>query len=163
MVLVNLAVDAVRLDAGDMGVVHVAYALRHKLHSLILYGVALSVGSNLLHLARVFAQFLVMLLVGRTSALLITRQQTVNHRVRIAADRRCEVRVIVERQTEVTRVVDGVFSLHHRTQRHRLNEVLLTLALTCVHKSVQRTCHRTLRAVRLHLISELHHKLAQRL
>ena len=163
MVLVNLAVDAVRLDARDVRIVDIADALRHKLHSLVLYRVALGIGCNLLHLRRVFAQLLVVFLVGRASTLLIACDETVHHGVGIATDGRREVSVVVERQTEVSDVVDGVLSLHHGTQSHGLYEILLALALTSRHKRVERLRQCALSAVGLHLISELHHKLAQRL
>ena len=50
VVLVYLALYSVRLNARDVGIVDIADALRHKLHSLVLYRVALGIGCNLLHL-----------------------------------------------------------------------------------------------------------------
>ena len=146
-----------------MRVVNVAHTFRHKLHSLILYRVALGVGSNLLHLRRVLAKLLVVLLVGRASALLVACDESVNHRVGIAADRRCEVSVVVERQSEVTDIVYRILRLHHGAQRHGLYEVLLALTLARRHERVERLGECALRAVGLHLVAELHHELAQRL
>ena len=109
-----------------------------------------------------FAQLFVVFLVGRTSTLLIAGDESVHHSVGIAAYGRCEVSVVVECQSEVSDVVDGVLSLHHGTQSHGLYEVLLALALTSRHKRVERLSQCALRSVGLHLVSELHYKLAQR-
>ena len=49
VVLVYLTVDAVRLDARDVGVVLVAYLILHELHHLVLDRVALSLLGHLLH------------------------------------------------------------------------------------------------------------------
>ena len=49
VVLVYLTVDAVRLDARDVGVVLVAYLVLHELHHLVLDAVALGLLGHLLH------------------------------------------------------------------------------------------------------------------
>lgn len=71
VVLVNLAVDSVALDAADVGVEDLSQLVGHELHHLIFYGVALGVLGNLLHLAAVLTEFLIVVLVGRAAALLI--------------------------------------------------------------------------------------------
>ena len=71
VVLVYLAVNAVRRYAADVGRLFVAYLVGHKLHHLIFYRVALGVLCYLLHVARVFAQLLIILLVGTASTVLI--------------------------------------------------------------------------------------------
>ena len=161
VVLVNLAVDAVGLDARDMRLVHIANSFGHKLHSLILYRVALGIGSYLLHFRRVLAQLLVVLLVGRASTLLVASDKTMHHSVGITSDWRSEVGVVVECQAEVSDVVDGVFRLHHGSERNSLNEVLLALALAVGHKVVERTGESALCAVGLHLVAKLHNKLSE--
>ena len=163
VVLVDLAVDAERLYAGDVGIKLLAEVVAHKLYHLIFYRVALSVGCHLLHVAAVFTQLLIVVLVGRPSSLLIARDESVHHGVGVTAYGRCEVGVIVERQTEVADVVNAVFCFHHGPQRHELYDVALGFALTRVHELVQRACRGSLCALRLHLVAELDHKLAQRL
>ena len=163
VVLVYLAVDTIRLDAADVGVVLVACLVGHELHHLILDAVALSLLCRLLHVRAMFAQLLVLLLIGRAPAVLILRQQAVHHRVGIAADGRRKVGVIFEGQTIVPDVVGRILRLHHSAQGNGLDEFLLLLALTVVHQRIQRTRDGSLRAGGLHLVAELDHKLTQRL
>ena len=137
VVLVNLAVDAIRLDAGDVGVVLVAYLVGHELHHLVLDAVALSLLGGLFHVGAVLAEFFVLLLICRASAIQVFRQQTVHHRVGIAADGRREVRIVLECQTVVTDVVRRVLGFHHGAQGNGLDEFLLLLTLAAVHQCIQ--------------------------
>ena len=139
MVLVNLRIDAEALDAGDVCIVAFTDVIAHELHHLVLDGIAFRILCNEFHVRAMLAQLLIMLLVGRPSALLITGYQAVDHRVGIAADRRGEVGVIVKGQPEVSDVVRGVLRFHHRTERDHLYHFRLTLALYLVHQLVQRT------------------------
>ena len=70
-----------------MGIVSLTYLIFHELHHLILDRVAFCLLSRYLHVGTMLTKFLVLLLVGRTSAFLVFSQQAVNHRVRITADR----------------------------------------------------------------------------
>ena len=161
VVLVDFAVDAIRLNAADVRLVDVAYLVGHEFHHLVFDGVALGVGSGLLHIARVLAQFLVMLLVGAAPALLVTGEQAVNHRVGVAADGTGEVGVVVEGQSVVPDVVHAVARLHHRPQRHRLDEVLLARALAGGHECVEASRDGALGARRLEFVAKLGDDLAQ--
>ena len=110
-----------------------------------------------------FTQLLIVLLVGRPSALLIAGEQSVYHSVGIAADRTCEVGVVIESQSVVSDVMDAVFRFHHSSERHGLYHLLFLLAFTFVEQRVEALGYGTLRAVGLHLISEFHHKLPESL
>ena len=54
-----------------------------------------------------------------------------------------------------------VLGLHHRPERHGLDELLLLLACTAVEQCIEALGDGSLGASRLHLISEFHHKLTQ--
>ena len=95
--------------------------------------------------------------------MLVTGEQTVHHRVGIAADGRCEVGVIVEAEAEVSDVVRRVFGLHHGTQGHALYQLALALAIHVVHQLVDALDHRLARAVGLHLQAEVDDELSERL
>ena len=144
-----------------MGIKHLAQLVAHKLHSLIFDGVTLGVRGYHLHVRRVLAQFLIVLLVCRRRSLSIARQQTVHHSVGIAAYRRCKVSVVVECQTEVTYVVHGILSLHHRSESHHLDEFLLAFAVTFVHKVIERASRLALCTGGLHAIAKLHDEVLQ--
>ena len=161
VVLIYLRVDAVGSEARDMRIVCMAYLVGHKLHHLILYRVALRILRYLLHLAAVLTILLILLLVGRASTLLIPRQQSVNHQVRIAAYGRGEVRIVVESQAVVSDVVYTILRLHHRLECHHLYRILLTRAPGLVHQRIQAAGDGALGAAGLHLIAKLDHKLPQ--
>ena len=71
--------------------------------------------------------------------------------------------VILEGQSEVTDIVHAVLSLHHGSEGHGLNGLLLALALGLVHEFVERAGDGALRAVGLHLVAELHGEGSERL
>ena len=146
MVLVNLGVDAIAGDARDVCVKLLTYELTHILHHLVFYGVALSIGGNLLHVRGVLTQFLIVVLVGRACALGVACKQTVHHGVGIAAYRRCEVSVVVKGQSEVSYVMCRVLRLHHSLQRHHLYGVLLGPARHLVHQGIDGASRGSLRA-----------------
>ena len=163
VVLVDLSIDAIRRDARDVGIVLVADLVAHKLHHLVFDGVALCVLCQLFHVGAVLAEVFVVLLIGGASSLLIFREQPMNHRIGITADRRGEMCVIVEAEAEVPDVVRRVFGLHHGTERDALHDLSLTLPVDVVHELVDTLDHRLACAVGLHLQAERHDKLTQRL
>ena len=110
VVLVNLTIDALRLDATDVRRIDIADLVGHELHHLVLDGVALGIGGYLLHVAGVLAQLLVMVLVGTAPSLLVTGEQPVDHRVGIAADGAGEMGIVVEGQTIVADIVNTVLT-----------------------------------------------------
>ena len=87
MVLVDFAIDAIRLDAADVCIVLITNLVGHEFHHLILDAVALGLLGGLFHIGAVFAQLLVFLLIGRTTTVLVFRQQAMHHRVRITTNR----------------------------------------------------------------------------
>ena len=161
VVLIDLAVDTVARHATDVSIVDIANLVAHKLHHFIFYGVAFSILRYLFHVRAVFAEILIVLLVGRAAALLVFSKQTVYHRVRITADRRCEVSVVVEAQAEVTDVMCGVLCFHHCAQCHTLHKFALALALHVVHKFVDTLYHSLTCTIGLDLQAERDDKLAQ--
>ena len=163
VVLVDLAIKSIGLNARDVSVELQAYLVSHELHHLIFYRLTLSVLSRLLHCTRMFAQLLVVVLVHRASTLLIAGEQSVYHGVGVTAYRRCEVSVVVESQTIVPNVVSRIFGFHHGTQGKHLHKFLLALSLHVVHKLVEILAYSTTCAARLHLIAERHKSCAQRL
>ena len=64
VVLVDLAVDAVGGDAGDVGIVDIADFIAHKFYHLVLDGVALGVLGYLLHVGGVLAELFVLLTIA---------------------------------------------------------------------------------------------------
>ena len=161
VVLIYLAIDAIRLYAADVGIVNLTYLVAHKLYHLVFDAVAFSILSHLLHVGTVFAQFFVLLAVGRASAFLITGKQAVDHCVGIATDRRREVGIVFECQSEVSDVVSGVFRFHHGFQRHHLNKFCFVGTFTLADEGIHGPCCGILIACRLHAIAELHDELAQ--
>ena len=69
--------------------------------------------------------------------------------------------VVVEGQTVVPDVMGRVLRLHHGTQGHGLDELLLALAGGLVHEGVQRARDGALRAGGLQLVAEGRNDLAQ--
>ena len=86
MGLVDLGIDTIRGEAGDMSIVGVSDLICHKLYHLILDRVALSILGYLFHIRAVLAELLIFILIGRTGTILIFRQQTVNHHIWITTD-----------------------------------------------------------------------------
>src|SRR3712207_6047273 len=136
--------------------------LSHEFHHLILNGIALGILCSLLHVRAMFAQFLVLLLVGTAATLGISGEQAVHQRVGIAAYRTRKVGVIVECKPKVANVVHAVTRLHHSPQSHGLYEFLLWAVGCFVHKLIDTLGNGTACALRLYLIAELHHVFAQR-
>ena len=101
-----------------------------------------------------FAQLLVVILIGATCPILIAGEQAVHHRIGITTDRRGEVGVVVEGQTIVTYVMRRVLSLHHSPQGECLHQLLLTFALSILHQLVEVLRDGTLGAAGLHLITK---------
>ena len=104
-----------------------------------------------------------MLLVGRSSTVLILREQAMHHRVGITADRRREMGIIIEAEAEVTDVMRGILSLHHGTERHTLHNLCLALSVNVVHELIDTLDHCLTRAVGLHLQAKGRDELPQRL
>ena len=127
VVLVNLGVDAVFGHSANLCVKLLANLVGHKLNLLVLDAGALGVGCDELHVAAVLAQGFVFALARALCSLGVAGEQAVNHEVGIAADRRCEVRVVLERQSVVADVDGAVLRLHHGTERHVLDELLYAL------------------------------------
>ena len=86
LVLVQLDVEAPLRDTGDYAVEYLSQALRHKLYLLVLDAGTFGIGCNLLHVAGVVAEVLVLLLRNTASAIQIFGQQAVHHHVRETAD-----------------------------------------------------------------------------
>ena len=161
VVLVDFAIDAVRLDARDVGIEHLADVLTHEFHHFVFDGLAFCLGCQLLHVAGVLALLFVIALVARLATLLVAGQQAVHHCVGIAAYGRREVGVVGEGQSEVSDVVDGILRLHHGAQGNGLDEFLLTLSCGRIHELVERARRLPGGAGGLQLVAEAHHKLAQ--
>ena len=161
VILIDFSVDAIAGDARDMGIELLAYLVAHEFHHLILDALALCLLCNLLHVAGVFAEFLVVVAVGGASSLLIAREEAVHHRVGIAAYRRGEMGVVVEGQSVVTDIVSGVFGFHHGAEGHHLDGILLAAAVTVVHQPVERLGDGSLSSCGLHAVAELGSKLSQ--
>ena len=161
VVLVNLAVDTVRLDAADVGIILQPYLVGHKLHHLHLDALALGIHGQLLHVAGVLAEFLIAVFVGTAATFLIAGEQTVHHGVGITPYGAGKVGVIVESQSVVAYVVHTVARLHHGPQGHGLYQVLLLGAGTLLHERVEALGEGSFGARRLELVAELDHKLAQ--
>ncbi len=68
-----------------------------------------------------------MLLVGTSAALCVLGESSGVPRIWITADRRGEVCVVFESQTEVANVMNGILCLHHSTEGYHLDEVVLGL------------------------------------
>ena len=60
-----------------------------------------------------------------------------DHSVGIAPDGRGEMSVIVEGEAIMSDIMNAVFCLHHRPQSHSLDEFLLFLSSTLIHKAVK--------------------------
>src|SRR5574344_1441718 len=84
-----------------------------------------------------------------------------HHRVGITTDGGGEMGVVIEGKSVVSDIVHTILSLHHGTQGDGLDEFLLLLALTFVHKCVETLGYCTFGVCSLFLISKLHHKAAQ--
>ena len=60
------------------------------------------------------------------------------HYIGIAAYRRCKVRVVIERQTIVTRPLGSVNRLRHRTDGQLCKHILLFFAFHILHQKIER-------------------------
>ena len=69
--------------------------------------------------------------------MLILGEKTMHHRVRITTDGGGEVGVVIEGKSVVSYIVHALLSLHHGTQGDGIDELLLLLALTFVHKGIE--------------------------
>ena len=127
LVFVDFHVDAIFRDAGDGAVVLLTQVVLQVFDLLVLDARALGLGSQLLHLAGMVAEVLVLRLHGAASALGIAGQKAVDHHVGIAADGRGEVGVEVESQAIVTDVDGAVLGFHHGAQSDGFHHVLLRL------------------------------------
>ena len=84
-----------------------------------------------------------------------------HHGVWISANRRCEVGVVFKRQTKVADVMNGIFRLHHGSQRHALNHLLFWASFCFVHQLVEASCRSSLCAVGLYSVAKLSDKLSE--
>ena len=104
---------------------------------LVLDGGAFRVGGYLLHAAAVFTEGFVFLFGhGAASLVQVLGEQTVYHHIRIAADGRGEMGIVIESQTIVPHVMHGVACLLHGADGDGFNQVLLLLALDVVQQVV---------------------------
>ena len=69
--------------------------------------------------------------------MLILGEKTMHHRVRITTDGGGEVGVVIEGKSVVSDIMHAVLCLHHGSQGYGLDELLLLLALTFVHKGIE--------------------------
>ena len=143
-VLRDFNVEAKLRHAADRSVKFLSEAVGHKFHLLVLDAGALGLRGQLLHGRGVFAEFFILVGVGRASAFGIAREESVDHRIGIATDGRGEVCVVLEHESVVADVVNGVAGLLHGAQGHHFDDCLFLLALHIAEHAVQ-----TLRNLRL--------------
>ena len=134
--VVELDEDAERRDARDDAIELLADELRHVLDllhvgrlALRLDGDALALGGPVRDVGERRAQLLLALARQRAAALERLAQQAVHDEVRIAADRRGEVRVVARGEAEVAETLRRVARLLHRAQRDGLDDARLRLSL----------------------------------
>ena len=112
-----------------MSIEHLPDVVTHKLHHLKLDTFPFCLCGKLFHIAGVLTLLFVIAFIAALSALFVACQQTMYHRVRVATDRTGEMGIVRERESEVSDIVNGVFSFHHGSQGNGLNQFLLTPAL----------------------------------
>ena len=152
--LVELHIESPFGHARDHAVVDLSEAVFHEFHLLIADRGALGVGGELLHVGIVAAFILELELVGASAALGIAGEQTMDHHVGIAADRRSEVGVIWHREAVVADIVGGIDSLGHRTDGEDREHVLLPFSLHVAEQTVDALVDLAARAVGGELIAE---------
>lgn len=121
----RLDVHAPVAHARDMAVEELADFILHELHHFVLDRGAFGFGGDHFPLRGVYAEFLEGVAVGRFASFEVAGQQPVDHHVRVAADRRGEMRVVGESEAVMTDVVGRVESLGHRTYGEVRNDVFL--------------------------------------
>ena len=89
------------------------------------------------------------------------RQQAVHHHVRVPADRRGEVRVVIEGQPVVSDIRSRISRFGHRPDRKCRNEVLLLFAVNVRHQLVDVLGERFADGIAFHLVAEAHDETAQ--
>ena len=114
-----------------------ADVLFHKFDHLVFDRRAFRLGGHDLAVRSACAEVFQFRFVGRLAAREVMRQQTVDHHVGVAADRRREVRVVGERQTVVSDVVGRVIGFGHRAHGHRRHGVFLRGSLYLFEELVQ--------------------------
>ncbi|MPN56530.1 hypothetical protein SDC9_204220 [bioreactor metagenome] len=116
----------------------------HKFHLFVFDGSTFSIRGQLFHVGAVLAEFFIFFGIHAFTSGRITFEQTVYHHVGITADRRGEMRIIIEGQSVMTKIVGRVDRLSHRTDCKCFDQVLLFLSLNFIQKMVNRARHRRL-------------------
>ena len=88
-------------------------------------------------------------------------QKPVDHGVRVAPDRRCEMGVESECQSVVSDVLGAVHCLRHRPQGNHLEGIALRTALGLLKQGVERAGNLASVAHRAHLVAEIAGELVQ--
>ena len=86
----------------------------------------------------------------------IAVEQTVHHHIGIAAYRRCEVGVVLERQSVVTHIHGAIHCLCHRADGKCGYQLFLGTALDVAKQLIERTIHLVHRTRNLEFVSESH-------
>ena len=161
MVLVDSCIDTIAGNTADVGIEFFTKLVAHEFYHLVFDTVTLRILCYLLHFRTMFAKFLIMLLIGASATFCIFGKQTMNHCVRITADRRRKVGVILEGKSEVSDVVNRVLRFHHGTECYHLDEVVFWFTFTVGHQFVEASCRSALGTFCFHLIAELNYEFAQ--
>ena len=141
-VLDELDEEPERGDAGDVALEFVADLVGHEPHLLPLQQLTLGIVGPPLHVRRVPRHFRQLLdrtpRAPRPPASLTRRaQRAMDDQIRIAADRRREVRVALRREAEMTEVLGRVARLLHRPQHEERDGLLLRLALDALEQPLE--------------------------
>ena len=155
VVLVDFGIDTEVGHSADGSIKFLSNLVGHEFHLLVLDAGTLGIGSQLLHVGRVFAESFVLLLAGTSGSLGITGEQTMNHEVRVTTDWRSEMCVEVERQSVMSDVDGAVARLHHGTEGDGLHELLDRLVLHVLEQFVETLRHFGLGALRANHVAKL--------
>ncbi len=133
LVLVKLDIESPFGNARNYTGKYLSETVVHVFDLLVLDGCALGIGGKLLHVGRVLALFLELLYIHASATCEIALKKAVYHHVRIAADGRSKVGVVVETETIVADVRSGINSFCHGADSKCGKEILLTFTLD-IHK-----------------------------
>ena len=154
-VVLQLNIEAPFRHSAHLTFEYLAKSVLEILGLLVLDRRALGLCSQLFHVAAVLAVFLILSLYHASASIVeIAVEQTVHHRIRIAADRRGKMRVVVEGKSVVTDVLGRIDRLCHRSDGKSREQVLLRTVVNILHQLVDALCHCLVVAHCLYLVAE---------
>ena len=99
---------------------HISHLVLHELDELVLDACSLCLGRNHLALRAMLTELVNRFLLHIIPCSKVSCKKAVHHHIRITPDRRCEMSIVLERKSIVSKVFRIITSLGHGSEREKL-------------------------------------------